>query len=441
MEFVPIRSIEVSTWEGGAQSFLAAVVFICAALSRLPSCFRNGTLALALACGTGCLGSIARVAYCLGIESSLLWWAGTLFMDCFQAYAILLCFSNLAGRQQQEVIGAVMTWQVASSLVWFSMGWVTLPIGRMLAIMLPAMAFIIGLPLARTSETPAPLPSDVNTQPRCQTPWRQLVIIVLVIADIYGLIALSPFDTDPVSHLGSLLTPCLVLALFVLNPRVPRLSFLYRCSIALLALSSTLAIAESEPASVGAAFASACAYSTFVVFYCTLLASECSRNAVSARRLFGLALSCEYLGAAFGNLIGTIGTLCDLPRALPISALLALLVFAFVFLAFDEDYGTAWKTRRAPLENWRLADYYRSLPETCLAAVRQYGISKREEDVLMLLMQRKSAPDIAAELSISEATVRSHTQHIYRKLGVHGRAEALELLGYPSQNDEERTAS
>jgi LuxR family maltose regulon positive regulatory protein len=36
-----------------------------------------------------------------------------------------------------------------------------------------------------------------------------------------------------------------------------------------------------------------------------------------------------------------------------------------------------------------------------------------------------SAPEIAAELSLSVNTVRTHMRHLYEKLGAHRRAEAV----------------
>ena len=52
-------------------------------------------------------------------------------------------------------------------------------------------------------------------------------------------------------------------------------------------------------------------------------------------------------------------------------------------------------------------------------------LSGREVEVLELVAQGKSNRDIAGELWISEATVKSHLLHIYDKLGTADRASAV----------------
>ncbi len=52
-------------------------------------------------------------------------------------------------------------------------------------------------------------------------------------------------------------------------------------------------------------------------------------------------------------------------------------------------------------------------------------LTGRESDVLALLQQRRSNPQIAVELHISVETVRTHARNIYRKLGVASRRELL----------------
>jgi two-component system nitrate/nitrite response regulator NarL len=53
------------------------------------------------------------------------------------------------------------------------------------------------------------------------------------------------------------------------------------------------------------------------------------------------------------------------------------------------------------------------------------GLTAREREVLVLLADGLSAPQIAHRLTIGTATVKTHLQHLYDKLGVTDRAAAV----------------
>ena len=55
------------------------------------------------------------------------------------------------------------------------------------------------------------------------------------------------------------------------------------------------------------------------------------------------------------------------------------------------------------------------------------AVSAREMDVLKLLVEGASNKMIAAQLNLSENTVKSHTSHIFAKLQVSSRAEAVAI--------------
>ncbi len=54
-----------------------------------------------------------------------------------------------------------------------------------------------------------------------------------------------------------------------------------------------------------------------------------------------------------------------------------------------------------------------------------YGLTPREQEVLALLVQGRSNPEIADALSVSRATAKAHVSNILSKLGVANRAEAV----------------
>jgi two-component system, NarL family, nitrate/nitrite response regulator NarL len=53
------------------------------------------------------------------------------------------------------------------------------------------------------------------------------------------------------------------------------------------------------------------------------------------------------------------------------------------------------------------------------------ALSEREREILRLTAQGKSFSEIGATLFISVATVKTHMQHVYEKLGVSDRAAAV----------------
>jgi DNA-binding NarL/FixJ family response regulator len=56
---------------------------------------------------------------------------------------------------------------------------------------------------------------------------------------------------------------------------------------------------------------------------------------------------------------------------------------------------------------------------------RAEGLSAREQDVYELIVCGRSNREIARQLFISESTAKVHVRHIFEKLGVHTRAEAV----------------
>ena len=63
-----------------------------------------------------------------------------------------------------------------------------------------------------------------------------------------------------------------------------------------------------------------------------------------------------------------------------------------------------------------------ALPEAFLA---RYNITDREREIILKVVQGKSNADIAGELFISLATVKTHLHNIYRKLDVDSRYDLL----------------
>lgn len=62
------------------------------------------------------------------------------------------------------------------------------------------------------------------------------------------------------------------------------------------------------------------------------------------------------------------------------------------------------------------------------AFIDKYGITERESEIIQLIAKGKSNADIAGELFLSIATVKTHLHNIYRKVGIDSRFDLLARL-------------
>jgi DNA-binding CsgD family transcriptional regulator len=58
----------------------------------------------------------------------------------------------------------------------------------------------------------------------------------------------------------------------------------------------------------------------------------------------------------------------------------------------------------------------------------KFHLTDREKEILMLLLKGKHNKEIADFMYVSPETIKTHLQHIYRKLGVKSRMEAALLF-------------
>ncbi len=62
------------------------------------------------------------------------------------------------------------------------------------------------------------------------------------------------------------------------------------------------------------------------------------------------------------------------------------------------------------------------------ANCEQYGITKREKEIILLIEKGLTYKEISSELFISEKTVQKHCENIFNKVHVNSRLELIKKL-------------
>lgn len=79
-----------------------------------------------------------------------------------------------------------------------------------------------------------------------------------------------------------------------------------------------------------------------------------------------------------------------------------------------------------------------NMEEVCAKVAEEYGLTRREAEVLTIMAAGYSMPYIQEKLCIERGTVTSHCSHIYQKLGVHKRDELYDLLAKKAREPSQR---
>lgn len=64
----------------------------------------------------------------------------------------------------------------------------------------------------------------------------------------------------------------------------------------------------------------------------------------------------------------------------------------------------------------------------CAHAAKRFELTPREGEILVYLAKGRNAKYIADQLFVAERTVKTHTYHIYQKMGIHSQQELIDIV-------------
>lgn len=266
-------------------------------------------------------------------------------------------------------------------------------------------------------------------------PWKA-VLFMAAYAFGYGLMENGMYGGvfGPHSAPGAVLVAVLVFVGISFQGGRFDFSLIYRFALPLIVAALFLVPVFGGTQNYAAGFCMAAAYTAQSILIMLICANICYRYGVSAIWLFGIERGVRqifmWLGRVTAAGVGALESF-GIGGEVAVSALAVVAVaLATAVLLSERDLSSRWGVNflsggtdsAAMIRKQELVD-------RCDEIARTYKLSAREEEVLLLLAQRKTVGIIERELLIANGTAKAHVRHIYQKLDIHTRQELFDLLG------------
>lgn len=311
----------------------------------------------------------------------------------------------------------------------FAMPWLSV-----MTLCLPILSLIFMLTSYRTiPESNLP----VSPHNSFSFPWKPSLLMA-----VYGLafglreVELYASGCGPHSAFGTVAVAGFVLVGVLIQGEHFDFAWIYRIGLPLMIGSFLLLPSFGVTNTQVSGFCASASYAAFSILTMLILANISYRYGVSALWLFGFERGIRLLFIFLGRQVEANFNIFDIfgpSHDLIINILIALMVLAMSLILYSErDLSSSWGVTYLKGNNSlasKAIQQRQELSSRCSDLARQNRLSQREEEVLLLLAQRKTIAAIERELFIANGTAKAHVRHIYGKLGVHTRDELFEILG------------
>lgn len=414
---------------------MVATMLLCAALAKKMGPFFHRTslyvfAGVALVAATG--GMFASLAFpalasALGVPIAVLGGMGIAL--------VILLWSELYGCLNPFRVALYYSASmiVAAFLIYLCRG-LLLPWLAIVVLLLPVIS-LAGVAAGFRSLPSAELPSARPT--KFSFPWK-IVLLMAIYAFAYGLRESSMYQSSfgPHSAFGTLAVSLIVFVGVIARGGKFDFGIIYRITLPLMVAAFLIIPNVGLLTKAMSDFCTSASYTAFSILIMLIMANLCYRYGVSAIWLFGIERGVRALFSLLGRqtevMLGSTGFGLMGADAL-VSGLVVVMVVAATMILFSEKelssrWGVAFLGGGDTIAKTAIVKR-QELASRCQNLARTYGLSPREEEVLLLLAQRKTVGAIERELFIANGTAKTHIRHIYRKLDVHSRDELTDMLG------------
>lgn len=414
-----------------------AITYVCsaAAYKKAEPLLRNK----GFICLCSGLGSVASLVYLLffnlfGLFNVFVAIVCALVIGFTQSCLMLSWYDLFARMSFRELCVYYSAGNVVASVIPFHLSFVD-PGYKLIIAVLP----IVGSLLYGMSRKDSILSNMESGREHVELKWSfpfRPMALMVVTAFIMGCTRFFQVDASlNYSLLGHIVSAAFLLLAAALIPARFNLKLLYLFSLPLCIIGLFLSRQMEPFFGIFGAICTNAGLSFFFMFVIILFCSISYRYGINVIWLIGFAEAMKLIGMLLGNVTGLYLVQNEAIVSWRLAADVAAIVIVIAFTVFlsEKDYRGTWgsmpiddESAKAP--GFAGASNYEMLLDRCMKISRQYSLTRREEEVLFLLAQNKTVPTIEKELSISNATAKTHCHHIYAKLNVHKKKDLIALV-------------
>ena len=265
---------------------------------------------------------------------------------------------------------------------------------------------------------------------RFSFPWKP-VLVIAVYAFAFGLLQTGVSEvTRSTSSMGTVVCAAVVYAAVVLLRDRVEFAHIYGMGLPFMSAVFLILGAVLPASSWWANLCASWGYAASQVFIMTMIGSICYHWGASAIWLFGLERAVRCVATIVGRVVD--GLLIGMGFSVAPVLVVAVMIATFMVFSekkLDSTWGVLLEEKQDHPERSQGVEERNALVSACAELARERNLSQREEEVLLLLAQHKTARDIEHELCVANGTAKAHIRHVYQKLDIHTREELFERVG------------
>lgn len=381
------------------------------------------------------LGSSSVFAWvavvCGGVGAALYLMLWSEFFGCLNPLRVTLYYSA------SIVLAVVVVWLLQSLAV------------PTLWVVMCALPVVLMLCLWRAYATLTSQDLPEAPTARFSFPWKPALVVALYVFANGMQISLAGGALGTNSNVGALLGAAVIYLAIAAKGDDFDFSSIWKVAMPAMLVSFVLLNVSMPFGGAAATVFSSMGYTMLLVLMMAILANMSYRYGICALWLFSIERAVRDVsnqaGLFTGDFFRTTSLMAPEVAAIVSTVILvALILAATLFFMSEKQLSSSWGVvLKQPLsQDIGLALEKSRLGVRCHELSQQYGLTAREEEVLLLLFQQKKLADAAASLCIEKSTFKTHVKHVYQKLEVHSRKELLALVGMadPEELDGVRSA-